>query len=91
MKTFVLSLFFALSTMAYGQKKALNVKPVEVDPQDFTMTMLYMVPRKFPMKALNREYSVTVHNDSLVSYLPYMGELIPPRREAGYHPVSSSA
>lgn len=76
MRTFVLSLFVFLSAVVYGQKT--KVKSVDVNPQDFTMTPLYMLPRRFPMKALVREFYVSVHNDSLDCYLPYMGEVYQP-------------
>ncbi len=76
LRTFVTSLLIGLCALAYGQKK--EVRTVDVLPHGFTMTMTCMLPRKFPMKALMRDYYVKLHGDSLECYLPYMGEVYQP-------------
>jgi len=77
MRKTVTFLFLAFSVLAFGQKRS-SVKTVDINPQDFTMTMLYVIPRRFPMKALMREFYVSVRNDSIDCYLPYYGEVYQP-------------
>ena len=71
-------LFLFLVTLTYGQKRSLVTKTVDINPLDFTMSMKYMIPRRFAMKALGSEYYVTVRNDSLDCFLPYYGEVYQP-------------
>ena len=77
MRKFVTILLFVFSVLAFGQHPS-SAKTIDINTQDFTMTMLYVIPRMFPMKALMREFSVSIHNDSLDCYLPYYGEVYQP-------------
>lgn len=77
MGKFLAILLFAVSGMVYGQQQSSSIEPKD-DCPDFTMKVRYMYPRKFSMKALTSDYAVSVKNDSLECYLPYMGEVYRP-------------
>ena len=75
MRKTVTILFLFMATLVYGQKRSSVTKAVDIHPLDFTMSMKYMLPRRFAMKSLTSEYYVTVRNDSLDCFLPYYGEV----------------
>lgn len=41
--------------------------------QTYTINVNYVLPRRFPSRALTTTYTLRVQGDSVISYLPYLG------------------
>lgn len=67
--------FFAQSeTKKIAKEKQSNYVKNMVDSKRYTIDVNRMIPMSGPTKALSSSYSLEIKGDSVVSYLPYMGE-----------------
>lgn len=79
MKTLLLILITWMALPAFSQtrkeKEAAKEENVRkaLEADRYTIDINYMIPSKGPGRPLTTDYSVTVRNDSLISYLPYAG------------------
>ena len=66
----------SLSAQSRSEKKARTEQAVRqsLEKKAYTIDVNYMNPRRGPGRALTDSYTLTVRNDSLLSYLPYVGE-----------------
>ena len=79
MKTLLLILITWMALPAFSQtrkeKEAAKQENVRkaLEADRYTIDINYMIPSKGSGRPLTTDYSVTVRNDSLISYLPYAG------------------
>ena len=73
---FCLCGILSLSAQSRSEKKARTEQAVRqaLEKKDYTIDVTYMNPRRGPGRALTDSYTLTVRHDSLLSYLPYVGE-----------------
>ena len=78
-KSLLLLLMGLLATTIQAQNPRTNEDGKQIDKEklekkDYTIDVTYMNPRRGPGRALTDSYTLTVRHDSLLSYLPYVGE-----------------
>lgn len=79
MKTSIFILVACMAVPAFSQtrkeKQAAREEIVQkaINAGNFQIKVNYMIPAKGPGRALTTDYSLTLRNDSLISYLPYAG------------------
>lgn len=74
---FLLSLtpFFPLTAQDKNKKEAEITHFVEkaLEEQDYTINVDFMIPQQGRSRALTSPYFIKIKNDSIISYLPYVG------------------
>ncbi|SFG26524.1 DUF4251 domain-containing protein [Prevotella sp. KH2C16] len=85
MKKLILLTFMALAVVACSttrltpeEKAAKEARKRQqltenLNDRHFTIHVDYMQPMRGPMKRLTSDYELTLHGDTLISYLPYFG------------------
>lgn len=77
MRALFISLLAMYSMTIFAQEEEKD-DTISFNPKNFNMIVETMQPRSYISRTLTSEYHVTVRNDSVFCYLPYIGRVYQP-------------